>query len=402
MTNYLQAACDRMLIYRERTKLTEAERETITALHQKLDNRIFVIAAVGLTSRGKTSVLNALAGKRLWDTGATNGVTKSLVSSQLPAISASAPKIQLQLIDTPGLDEIDGEKSTEMAKAIGIKISGQADLILFVIAGDMNRLEQEMLMELHSCSKPVVLVFNKIDLYPECDRDQIHAAIADEAARQLISANEIVLTAAEPKSERVRIQYANQSAPTLGLNEAEEIWEQPEPQINDLKIKILDILNQSGKELLALNAMLALSQIQQSVTQRYVEQLPPLRSAATIIFAIKAIALLLSPFVWTDAAIGAAIDSMVFVFWLRGQDLIEFRLLWIGAIANSVFLAVLGLESNLVQIAWAGITAPWFLQWLQIELERRSDLGKYGAKTLIQQIYQQAPVGSMLNRILSP
>ena len=44
----------------------------------------------------------------------------------------------------------------------------------------MQRVEIEALAELREAQKPIILVFNQIDRYPELDRDQIYAKIKDE------------------------------------------------------------------------------------------------------------------------------------------------------------------------------------------------------------------------------
>jgi predicted GTPase len=69
-------------------------------------------------------------------------------------------KVQIELIDTPGLDEIAGEARANMAK----EVAGQADLILFIVAGDITRTEYDALCGLKQSHKPLILVFNKIDL----------------------------------------------------------------------------------------------------------------------------------------------------------------------------------------------------------------------------------------------
>ena len=44
----------------------------------------------------------------------------------------------------------------------------------------MQRSEIEALSELREAQKPIILVFNQIDRYPDADRDQIYAKIKDE------------------------------------------------------------------------------------------------------------------------------------------------------------------------------------------------------------------------------
>lgn len=382
--DYLELASDRLAQYRAKHKLTDLEIGSIDALQQKLEQRVFEIAAFGLVSRGKTAVIKALSGNgEQLSTVDDRGQNLSVTTIQNPT-----SKIQIKLIDTPGLDKVDGEKSAAMAKSI----ANQADLILFVIAGDMNRLEQEALAQLRLSCKPVLLVLNKIDLYPEFDRAQILAAIRVEAARQAILDDRIILTAAQPNAVRVRIQSADNT-------NIQEVWEQPEPQIQDLKLKILDILNREGKALLAVNVLRALAQIQQSVSQNQLASLPPLQTSAAIMFTCKSIALIVSPSIWLDMAISSGIDVAILTVWGRGQNLTRLWLWCSSIVINSLLLAALGWESSLSQIAWAGISLPLMWRSLQTELGQSSGLGKYGATPIILSIAQSMPKGSILGRI---
>lgn len=377
----LALARDRLLHYlnTNRQKLTSTEVETLNALQEKLDKSIIEIATFGLVSRGKTAVINALLGKKIGETGAVHGVTKSVMAVEWQ---------KLKLIDTPGLDEVDGEARSQMAK----QVAQSADLILFVIAGDMTRLEQEAIAQLRLAYKPILLVFNKIDLYPESDRHEIHAALQDEAVQELISPSEIVLTAAEPMPLKVRIQYANSQ-------DTQEVWEDATPQIQTLKLKILELLNREGKSLLAVNVMRALAEVQNAVTQRHLQAMPRVRSLASVMFVVKAIALGISPWFWLDILCAGAIDVLTFAFLVRDFPLTQ-KPLWGSAILANAFLsAAWGLESQLTQIGWTGITFPLMLQWLSLELQHSSTWGRWGAKALIQQICQRADSGSILSRI---
>ena len=70
----------------------------------------------------------------------------------------------------------------------------------------MQRREVLALSELRTDQKPIILVFNQIDRYPEADREQIHAKLEDERVRGLIHPEDIVLTAARPDPVRIKIQ----------------------------------------------------------------------------------------------------------------------------------------------------------------------------------------------------
>lgn len=407
--DFLQLACDRLAQYLDRhaQDLNTAEIIRLKALQTKLEQTQIDLAVFGLVSRGKTATIEALLGRKIGATGAVHGITQvpqavefnlrehspgeTVLGDSRGDAYRRPQKVQLRLIDTPGLDEVDGKEKGELAK-----VSAQeADLILFVIAGDMTRLEQEMLSELRLAYKPILLVFNKVDLYPECDRLVIHQALQDEQLQNLISPDEIILTASAPLPTKVRLEYAG----AQGVESATEIWEPQPPQVQALKQKILALLNQEGKALLAINALRALAQVQDEVINRQLQKMPRLRSVAALIFVVEAIALGISPSFWLDVAISAAINLLVAIAWMRKLPLLNSQL-WLGAIlGNALLTAILGLEAQLPQIAWLAIAIPFMLQNLQSDVRRSSGWGKSGARSLMQDILPQLPTNSILSRI---
>ncbi|MEG4211842.1 GTP-binding protein [Microcoleus sp. S13_B4] len=260
----------------------QKQLDILTSTSEKLDYNVIRIATFGLVSRGKSAVLNALLGQKILQTGPLNGVTQwpRSVRWTIPYLPTTEDKekIQVELIDTPGLDEVGGEVRGEMAK----QVTRQADLILFVVAGDITRTEYQALCELQTAQKPLILVFNKIDLYPELDRKAIYqslqalgnseqlaaaASVTEETDSENLSDRpnnsshksttqsplktakslEIVMVAAEPAPVQVRVEWSDGRV----TNE----WESPPAQIDELKHKILTILNREGRSLLALNAL---------------------------------------------------------------------------------------------------------------------------------------------------
>ena len=137
--------------------------------------------------------------------------------------------VQIDLIDTPGLDEIGGETRGEMAA----EVVRQVDLILFIIAGDITQLEYQSLCELRQAQKPLLLVFNKADLYPERERQTIYQQLQGlsgseggtdgELLQRLLSADEVVMVSADPAAIKVRVEYPD------GTMKYE--WEQPAPEM---------------------------------------------------------------------------------------------------------------------------------------------------------------------------
>src|SRR3954469_21141966 len=174
------------------------ELRQLRELGQKLDENTIEIAAFGMVSRGKSSVLNALLGQDVFKVGTTHGTTVSRAAQRWEHSAAPGhPGLEgarLVLVDTPGIDEVGGEVREAQAR----DVARHADLILFVVSSDMQRREVEALSELREVQKPILLVFNQVDRYPDADRDQIYAKIKDERVRNLVRPEDVVMTAARP------------------------------------------------------------------------------------------------------------------------------------------------------------------------------------------------------------
>ncbi|MFQ3613129.1 MAG: DUF697 domain-containing protein [Cyanobacteriota bacterium] len=302
----------------------EDELQSLQTLLDKLETEVIHIAAFGLVGRGKSSLLNALLGESVFATGPTHGVTRSqqaaawkvswetrpktqaepvtVQGSYLPPASVQSVQVtrwqgsRLELIDTPGLDEVDGETRAQLAQAV----AQRADLILFVICGDLTRVEFEALAALREAGKPMLLVFNKIDQYPEADRQAIYDKIRNERVRQILSPNEIVMVAASPRVPRL-VQRPDGS---FGAQ-----LEVGSPQVDALRLKILEVLHREGRSLLALNALLFADRLNQQVIERKLEtrseQAQDLIGSAA---RTKALAVALNPITLLDTLGGLAID----------------------------------------------------------------------------------------------
>jgi hypothetical protein len=284
----------------------QAELKILQNTLEKLDQGIYCIAAFGLVSRGKSAVLNALMGEKILEIGPLNGVTKFPRSVRWQP----QPHIQIDLIDTPGLDEIDGESRAQMAQ----QIAAQADLILFIIAGDITKLEYQVLCELRAAHKPLILVFNKSDLYPEQARQTIYQQLqslsADleqqnsEMLHRLLSADEVVMVAADPAPLQIRTEYADGSS----KNE----WEQPTPNIEPLQQKILNLLEKEGSSLIAINALVQARSSEYNLAAATLDLMSDEASKLVWRFAqYKALAVTLNPIVFFDVLGGIFVDLVM-------------------------------------------------------------------------------------------
>jgi GTPase len=294
------------LSQRERSGL-EPQIAELKELLAKLDRSIFQVAVFGMVGRGKSSLLNALIGQEVFQTGVLHGVTRTSqqvvwdidnwqdafdVEKDTPAILQEA----IEFIDTPGIDEIAGRERQLIAEDIASKV----DLILFIIAGDITELELQTLSQLRAAGKPILLIFNKVDRYPDLDRLAIHAKIRDERVKDILSPDEIILVAAAP----VIIRAAARADGSMGVS-----YHPATPQVAALKSRIVEILQCEGKSLAALNAMLAADRLQTQTIDLKMERRD--EGANDIIWQsvmTKAIAIAINPITAADIIAGAAID----------------------------------------------------------------------------------------------
>lgn len=298
----------------DREKFADQIRDVETMM-DKLDRRVIHIAAFGMVSRGKSALLNALLGREVFEVGPTHGTTRdrqsaswvprkeSVGDTEVQSIAASTvagPTIEL--IDTPGLNEVDGEVRAKLAG----EIARRADLLLFVVSADLLRPELDALAELREADKPIIVVFNMIDLYPDADRQKIYDKIRDDRVRELVKPDDVVLAAARPRPFRVLTRNADGTTA--------EDWESPAPIIALFKLKILDVLDREGHALAALNSMLFLDDVNEQIVTRRMTLRDEAADKLIWRFTIaKAAAVACNPIAVADVAGGIATDiAMVF------------------------------------------------------------------------------------------
>ncbi|HAN45456.1 MAG TPA: GTP-binding protein [Cyanobacteria bacterium UBA8156] len=331
---------------RERQGL-EADLRELQETLDKLERQVVQIAVLGLVGRGKSSILNALLGQAVFATGPLHGVTQERELQTWSAVGG------VELVDTPGLDEVDGEARGALAEAA----ARRADLVLFVIAGDMTRRERDALVALRQAGKPLLLVFNKADRYAARDRREILHKLTTERLASWVLPEDIVLCAAAP--------LVPQAVPQPdGSLELEMV--SGEPQVEDLREKILTVLAREGKVLAALNSLLFADTVSERVIQRkfFLRD----RRAEGLIWnaaALKAAAVAVNPIAVLDIACAAAIDvtAILTLAKLYGVTLSERgatellqQIGWgMGGIGAADLLTTLGLGSLKTLLGGSGV-----------------------------------------------
>jgi GTP-binding protein Era len=421
----------------------QVEIDSLRSLLHKLDTLTVQIAVFGMVGRGKSSLLNALLGQTVFQTGAVHGVTQDVQTVQWSVrreaiagfgdtpgeqsnhaiLRASLPGLgtsQVELIDTPGIDEVDGEHRERLAR----QVAQQADLILFVVSGDITRVEFESLSQLRQASKPILLVFNKVDQYPDADRLAIYQKIRDERVRELLSPDEIVMAAASPlMAQAVRRPDGSLSVRRLA----------GAPQVDDLKLKILEVLHREGKALVALNTMLYAGNLNERLVQRKMAIRD--RAANQVIWngvMTKAVAIALNPLTVLDLLSGAVIDIALIITLSKlygiamtqqgALDLLRKIALSLGGVTATELVATLGLGSlksllglsapatagvslapyaavALAQGSVAGVSTYAIGQVTKTYLANGASWGPNGPKAVVNQILESLDEESILSRV---
>ncbi len=177
-------------------------RSQVAQLTALLDREKLNLAVTGGKSVGKTTLVKVL-------------------SQSLPQIANG----QTQLLETPPLftGVAAGEDLEATAKAAALA----ADMVLFVINGDLTNSEFQFLQQL-KLEQRVLLVFNKQDQYLPDER-----AVVLQSLRQI---HEVVAAAASPNSIKVRQHTADGVLVRM---------EQPQPDIQQLKAQLSEITQQT-------------------------------------------------------------------------------------------------------------------------------------------------------------
>ncbi|MFG6099194.1 GTP-binding protein [Leptothoe sp. ISB3NOV94-8A] len=414
----------------------------LTTLLNKLDSTLLRVAVFGLVSRGKSAVLNALIGEKILETGPLNGVTqwpRSLYWT--PSTSEGETTLKIELIDTPGLDEIEGAERGQVAQ----DVAQQADLILFVVAGDITRTEYTALQTLHETRKPLLLVFNKTDLYPDIDRQAVYDNLqhlkcqlaSDEDTRDETNdtttikssdvpiVDDVILVAADPAPLKVRVEWPD--------GHVTEEWETSAPEIEPLTTALIDLLQAEGQTLVALNTLHQANQVNTNLAKATAELNQTAADNIILQFAkYKSAAVALNPVAVLDLLGGVASDLVMIrnLAKLYGFPMTSFEAskLWQAIVRSSGTLLLSELGSGLLlglgksgaalwsmidgsagltayagamgaQAAAAGYGTYAVGQAARVYLEQGCSWGPQGIKTLMHIIVENANTDSVLERL---
>jgi small GTP-binding protein len=209
----------------------------VDELEAKRESQQLEIVAFGTISSGKSSLLNALAGRPVFRTNVVGGTTSTRSEIPWPAGDRVA------LVDTPGLAEVRGEvRAAESAEA-----AKNADLVLFVVDGPLKSYESELLEALAAMEKRIVVCLNKEDWYDADQRDELLKQIGEQVTPAVKTADVVAVRSRPTKRRRVHVL-------SDGAEQEEEV--PVEPDIGPLARRMMSIVERDGRDLLLANLLL--------------------------------------------------------------------------------------------------------------------------------------------------
>jgi small GTP-binding protein len=196
-----------------------ADQAALVASIRQLDE-LFLLIVVGEFNAGKSAFINALLGQPVLTEGVTpttaqiqvlkygESTTDALDASGLRVLTAPVDLLRdVQLVDTPGTNAIIREHERLTAEFVP-----RADLVLFVTSADrpFTETERAFMEAIRDWGKKIVIIVNKIDIFPSSiELDEVLLFVRS-AGRQLLGVEPEVL----PVSARLA-QRAKQGNPSL-------------------------------------------------------------------------------------------------------------------------------------------------------------------------------------------
>lgn len=353
-------------------ELLRADLDSLTQMQTKLTHGRVEIVVFGEISTGKSALINALVGDSVAQVDVRGGWTKEVWHVAWDGCGYCVPGLgesQVVLVDTPGLNEVGGAERGEMAH----EAAQRADLILFVTDSDLNETEFSALTSLAQVNKPIILVFNKIDLYSREQRERLTEVLRDERLTGIIQPENIVPTAADPRE----VEYVVESSDGSTRNE----WRKPDPDVVPLKARILKVLEKDGLALLALNAAMYAADKSDRIAAIRVEIRSNLATRTIWTYALlKSVAVGLNTIPVADVMGGSVVDiTMVITL----AHIYGIELTWanakrlVSAIAQAAGWVVLS-EITTHLASWALNTATLGFGWLVTAVPQGAAAG-YGS-----------------------
>lgn len=398
----------------ERRALGEELRE-LRDLADKLRNERVEIVFFGEISTGKSALINALAGAAVSEVNVRGGWTKEVWRHGWESQSIALPGLEgseLVLVDTPGLNEVQGDRRADLAR----QAAERADVVVFVTDSDLNETEHNALAEIAGFHKPLLLVVNKADLYDDAEQAALRKSLTTPRVANLIGGEEnLVFAAAEPRE----VEHFVESAGGKITSE----WRRPPADIEPVRERLLELLADEGKTLVALNAAMYAADRSDRVAALRVRMRTKKADRVVWAYAVtKSIAVALNPWPAADVAGGLAVDAAMvatlgrvygFPITMAGARELVIAILkaagWLilgeaaVSVGSSLFKGLTFGGSTLLtalpQGAAAGYGSYLVGQAARYYFEHGASWGDRGPKSIVSQILDNTDKGAVVERL---
>ncbi|MEP7185705.1 MAG: GTP-binding protein [Rhodanobacter sp.] len=269
----------------------------IESMLAKLERGELHVAVFGRVSTGKSALGNALLGREAFPVGVLHGTTIDADQATLD----EAQQDGLVLIDTPGINELDGETREKLA----FEVAEVSDLVVFVCDGDLTREELDALKTLAATQRPLLLVLNKSDRYGADERDSLleHLRLRTTG---LVRPDDVLAVAARP---------AARSVIDVDAQGREHTREQlSSADVAGLRERLLAIAAREGKTLSAINAGLYAGRLTDQVSARIAQTRQAVAAKLIRHYCLaKGVAVALNPIPVADLLAAAGLDAAMVV-----------------------------------------------------------------------------------------
>jgi len=273
----------------------------------RLKEKKIRIGAYGKSGVGKSSILNSLLKKNIFKTNIINGSTREVQAEEYSLNNQMLKSIEL--LDSPGFDFCDIKFPDKNYSNIK-----HSDLILFVVAGDINRNEVTQINSLIKDGKKIIVILNKIDLFKKNELEEI--------------------------IENIKFKLPKDLNIPIIINHK-----------NNLKNYLTKIINQYGEILLTLNSLQLADKLFIQIKEQRLKRRQKLAQSTIGKFStLKASIVALNPFILFDIAGSFALDSAliselskIYGLNLRGESV---KRIFKNISVNNLFLGVTQVSIN--------------------------------------------------------
>ncbi|MCP4011305.1 MAG: DUF697 domain-containing protein [Proteobacteria bacterium] len=371
----------------------QSEYAKLGEMLARLENQHLHIVVFGRVSVGKSSLLNALIGENLFSVSVLHGETTQTRQAEWQTREADG----VFLIDTPGINEAYGDAREQLA----LDAAQVADLVLFVVDGDITEIEMLALKALLVTARPMVLIINKADQYTQAQQAILKQSIIDKVSGMIDPKNILFAAASPPDQTLIRLDEHG--------NEVQSQRSRP-ADINALQTRLWEIIETEGKTLSALNASLFAGNLSAQLGQKIIQARESLGQETIRLYCIsKGIAVALNPLPVADLLAAAAIDVGMVIHLSRiyglpmtkaeagdliksiaGQMLALYGTFWAIHLASSALkISTAGISTVVTGVAQGGVA--WYSTLVVGEaaeayLAKGKSWGTAGPKLVVKKI----------------